>query len=417
LSETSRVILLGASVRAAAESASRGGLAVAGVDLFGDVDTVRACRYHAVLGDPTAAASMPPEFTDAPVVIVGGLSCHDRRTAPLLRAGRVLVPQQTGPRALDRLETLAELARKAGMRFPNVIGPGGSRREAEPGRYLWKVPASSGGLAVRWQPVDDELPCEHAVGEVAAGDVDLATADNSNSADGGYSQQWVPGRLFGATFLSDATRIALLGVCRGSFTRKADRPFVYAGSAGPCPLSAPLHDQLVALGRVCVTDHGVRGLFNADVIVDREERCWLLEINPRWSASAELIEAAMRTSGELAADNSLFRLHWLALNGAVDEVRETIDRGERLPVTRNHWFWKRVVYATRSGKFDSRRLSVLRQRFQSDRCRIADVPADGSAVRPGQPLLTLLARRAGGQPLPGQLVRSWIATVRDCLRQ
>ena len=43
----SPLILVGASVRAAAQSAQTAGFSVIGIDLFGDTDTLRACdRYH-----------------------------------------------------------------------------------------------------------------------------------------------------------------------------------------------------------------------------------------------------------------------------------------------------------------------------------------------------------------------------------
>src|SRR6056297_1787758 len=68
-----RVLLLGGSVRTAAESASRGGFTVFAADRFGDTDTVAACARHLPLGTRDDLVAALDRLPSMPTVIVGGL--------------------------------------------------------------------------------------------------------------------------------------------------------------------------------------------------------------------------------------------------------------------------------------------------------------------------------------------------------
>ncbi len=122
-----------------------------------------------------------------------------------------------------------------------------------------------------------------------------------------YLQRWVPGRTFGATFLSDGSSASLLGVCSGRFTKHAGRPFVYAGSLGPVALGEEFTEPMERMGAHVVQQSALKGLFNVDLIIDGEV-IWLLEVNPRWSASCELIERAMTDAARLSPRESLIGL-------------------------------------------------------------------------------------------------------------
>ncbi len=87
----SRLILVGASVRAAAQSAARAGFQVTGIDLFGDIDTVAACQNYVPLGKSTLSTvtDLHPDSA-TPVIVAGGLdrpSGADRRTSAPVPGG------------------------------------------------------------------------------------------------------------------------------------------------------------------------------------------------------------------------------------------------------------------------------------------------------------------------------------------
>ena len=74
------LVLIGASVRAAAQSARRGGYRIIGIDLFGDTDTRELCDEFYLLSPENQQMARPPladrmlaAIRGLPVLPVGGL--------------------------------------------------------------------------------------------------------------------------------------------------------------------------------------------------------------------------------------------------------------------------------------------------------------------------------------------------------
>jgi predicted ATP-grasp superfamily ATP-dependent carboligase len=240
-------------------------------------------------------------------------------------------------------------------------------------------------------------------------------------------QRWIAGRSYGASFLSDGISTCLLGVCRSAFSRINGLPFVYAGSVGPVTLSEATADSLRQLGRL-LADHGVCGIFNADFVVDRSGVSWLLEINPRWSGSSEILERSMRHRGQLAQGNSLMGLAYQALQ---DASHSTGDRSETLknwiakseqaesasPITKT--MLKRVVFARRDFRLDRNRLEKAMSELDNDRLEVvlSDLPPHGRQIRKGEPILSLIASfdtvTTPGPHRIGHLVRHYCTAVQQ----
>jgi predicted ATP-grasp superfamily ATP-dependent carboligase len=68
-------------------------------------------------------------------------------------------------------------------------------------------------------------------------------------------------------------------------------PFHYCGSIGPVAPPGEVATQLEHLGRVLGAAAGLRGLFAVDLIV-RDGGAWPVEVNPRYTASVEVLEYA-----------------------------------------------------------------------------------------------------------------------------
>jgi predicted ATP-grasp superfamily ATP-dependent carboligase len=437
------LILLGASVRAAAQSARRAGISVIGVDLFGDTDTIAACdrfvRLEAIGDLPGLLSSLPP----APVMQVGGLTgghglladgglfAGEGLLADAANRQRVLGPSPQLGRKLGDPRVLAEIARNSGLSFPCTIrtpchpadtprpesrqaGIAGQANATEMPlslRWLRKDPHQSGGLGVRWAGEGRNL-------DEATPDASPRTSDPEQSeilSDYGGSridevrQQWIAGRSYGVSFLGDGESSWMLGICRSVFCRRGRLPFVYAGSTGPTAVGQRLAESFGQLGQ-CLTDMGVRGLFGADVIVDRLGRGWLLEINPRWTASSELVERSMQRRGMIPANRSLISIARDAFFGSLKGSLGVIDDAAGATEDRSVRF-KRIVYARRDLRIDTAALAPLTSMYGHDRCSIelCDLPADGSQIRSGDPILTLIATvqqasdRVGSARWPRQL--------------
>ncbi len=72
------VVLIGASIRSAAQSAKRAGFRVLGIDHFGDIDTRQACQEFWILNEFVTNPDAIRRFQKFPHFVVGGLnSAHD----------------------------------------------------------------------------------------------------------------------------------------------------------------------------------------------------------------------------------------------------------------------------------------------------------------------------------------------------
>ena len=67
--------------------------------------------------------------------------------------------------------------------------------------------------------------------------------------------------------------------------------FQYAGSIGLLPISEATDKTLMMLGDVLTKQFDLSGLFGIDIILDGDQ-VWTIEVNPRYTASMEICEAA-----------------------------------------------------------------------------------------------------------------------------
>lgn len=359
------VVLIGASVRSAAQSARAGGFKVIGLDQFGDRDTIAACHEFAALDDAPRVAELLLRYPDAPVIQVGGLSGLDNWLVvnPVARP-RLSISLDTVQK-LAMPDILRNLARQSGFRFPETseandvtirrlirertMASAPVRR-----RWLFKPTGGSGGVGIHWFHPD------------------------FRPQSPGWFQEWVPGRSFGATLRIRSGSTNLLGVCRSSFHRLSSsegqapfptHPFVYAGSYGPIAIFPHLADALRLLGAAIFASSQLEGLCNVDFLVDRNDQPWLVEINPRWSGSSELIERALKIE---------------SLMGAVirpDEHPAFSQKDETgAPLM------KKVIFARRTFRF---RLPEFAKMVMPS-VQVADVPEEGSEIGVGMPACSLI---------------------------
>lgn len=97
-----------------------------------------------------------------------------------------------------------------------------------------------------------------------------------------------------AVFTTDGWSAALLGVSEQLIGEPAfgSTGFRYAGSIGPVQLSDASRSALAHLGVVLAQRHDLRGLFGIDLVMDMKGNLAPVEINPRYTASVELLEKA-----------------------------------------------------------------------------------------------------------------------------
>jgi uncharacterized protein len=358
-----RILIAGLTTRAIAESAVRAGAAIVTVDYFGDLDQERLCETHSLRerGRGYSAAAILEVARELPydgVAYCGGLENHPAVVAELAQ-DRVLLGNEPG--TLRRVRDPGELFRfLAGRGFDVPDTRVASDAPPATGRWLLKPARGGGGQGVRrWE---GERPAPHQI-----------------------LQELVAGVSASASFVSDGRRSVVLGWTE---QLRAGHTFRYAGNLMPLAGSAGAWDEVCAIVAALTQEYGLRGLNGVDFIL-RGERPVVVEVNPRYCASMELIE---RASGP-----SLFALHLAACQGQLPAT---------MPEPRGIW-GKAIVYASRT-------VTVPDTTAWPDQ-GIRDVPHPGEVVRAGHPICTVLATEQT-RPACERALRREAARIRAACR-
>ncbi|MCO6459411.1 MAG: ATP-grasp domain-containing protein [Pirellulaceae bacterium] len=358
-----RLLLLGASVRAAAQSAWRAGYQPLAADLFADADLRRLTAARPATPYPAGLLAASRRLPDAPWMYTGALENHPE-ILETLAGERPLwgIPAAT-VRQLRNPWVLSEAVAGSGWQVPRLCRtlddrPAAGPTTCPPLRWLRKPFRSAGGSRITW-----------------AGDRQPDRGDY-------YYQQFEPGLCCSAVFVADRGTAHCLGISR-QLTGCAwlgGQGFQYCGNLGPWPASDELLAAVRDLGRRLCGQFDLRGLFGADLILGADA-LYCLEVNPRYTASVEVLERA--------APWQAIGLHALACQQlALPQV----------PVhTPAAVYGKGILYARRPAAIGSAFVRWA-ERWNASRGwpRIADIPLAGQRIHPGRPITTLLVQ--GGDP-------------------
>jgi predicted ATP-grasp superfamily ATP-dependent carboligase len=221
----------------------------------------------------------------------------------------------------------------------------------------------------------------------AAGGFDIERFDQANAkrldhCDSMYFQQFISGRSIGATFVGASNAAVFVGATEQLLgpAWSGAREFQYVGSVGPIVLSPEHFQVLTEIGDVIANRFHVQGLFGVDAIIN-DEGVWPVEVNPRYTASVEVLERALNLESirwHVAACRR-GELPELAPEKSWDETRER--------------HGKAIIYASRELVIDARleRELCAKNAAGADPI-VADIPAAGTSIRGGEPIVTVFAK-------------------------
>jgi predicted ATP-grasp superfamily ATP-dependent carboligase len=347
-----RVVIAGVSTRALAASAARAGYRVTAVDAFGDADLrtiadVLPLRRDA--GAPYSAedAARAARAVRAPLAAyTSNLENHPAAVATLARGRRLLGnPPPVLLRVRNPILLMRTLA-ECGFAVPRTRASAPSRSD----RTTWLLkPRRSGG--------------GHGTSVWRRGDP---------VTRGTYLQQRIAGVPGSVVFAADGRRAVVLGLTR-QLTGEAAlgaRGFRYCGSL-LASRTEPLFDRqtellagATALAETLTEAFELRGLNGVDFIA-RHGVPYPIEVNPRYSASMELVERATRAS--------LFTIHAQACGGRLGTA----------PRAPQRTYGKAIVYALQG-------LTVDDPLAWTD-APLADLPHPGERIARGHPICTVFA--------------------------
>jgi uncharacterized protein len=210
-----------------------------------------------------------------------------------------------------------------------------------------------------------------------------------------YLQEFIEGESQAAVFCAVGGRAHLLGVSRQlvgeDWVHAA--PFRYCGSIGPLRPDAIQGQALERFGSMLARKCGLRGLFGVDGIM-RDGTFWPVEVNPRYTASVEVLEYVLGLSA-LAWHRAAF------VPSAPQPAPPNDATGPCVG--------KAVYFARDDLKFpdDGPWNDVLRSPPDlSAPLAFADIPHPGTAIRAGWPILTFFARADTADACVGALRRT-----------
>ena len=349
------LLILGASTRAAAASAIRAGFAPVCADRFGDEDLRRIATVVAVDNDLHRTLEAVKALPPMPWIYIGSLENDSKFIAsvserhPLFGNPREVLRKVRDPFWLERTLRTHDLP---ALRVRSVRS---SDEGVQATSESWLLKPHRGGGGCR---------------------IAVWSGQTLPTSERFYLQEQRLGTPMSALFIGRQDAVELIGVCEQLIGPTAGAPteFGYAGSIGPIAVSDRTRELLQRLGGTLTREAQLRGLFGIDFIL-ADDIPWLVELNPRYTASVEVLERAL--------GRALLAEHATACGDRTATVRER--------PARSYIVGKQIVYATSDLTAPHLESLFDQEGHTTESPLIADIPAPGNCIATGWPICTVFA--------------------------
>ncbi len=356
-----KTLLIGLSVRALAESAVHSGYPVIALDSFGDQDLKALTESYSLhhdlhtLYNPQALYQASRRLVFDTVAYTSSMENHPDILGRFARSHKIIGNPACVVRSVRSWKALFARIKRAGFPVPETIFPGAYRETDSGRRWLIKPMLSGGGHGINFLQ-RETLPGRRLM-----------------------LQEYIHGKSCSASFVANGHECTVVGITEqligvrelGSFD------FRYCGNLLPLPEVLDPDSGKVILERVrslaafVTREYGLTGVNGMDFILN-DNQVWLMEVNPRYSASMELIERAYGLP--------VFHLH----------VQAAAER--RLPVFNLETFLKGGDFFGKAILFAENDAIAPDTQSWWNRA-IRDIPVSGEKLRRGYPICTILASR------------------------
>jgi predicted ATP-grasp superfamily ATP-dependent carboligase len=264
-----------------AESAAVAGYAVCSLDAFGDLDqhpAVRAVSLPRDVGVPFTVDAVVRAAGRIETDVVAYLSPFENHPGAVERLARGRTLWGNGASVLRRVRRPGVVSRPAGVSSPD--------------RWLVKPRASGGGHGIEWWSPGNPVPAGSHVEPFIDGEPGsiVFVAAGRAIVPLGLTRQLVGDAAFGATGFRYCGSI-LHVIPSAARDRLGVIPSAARDRDPPDRGLSQLFDSALHVARGVVTEFDLVGVNCIDFIA-RDGIAMPIEINPRWSASMELVERA-----------------------------------------------------------------------------------------------------------------------------
>jgi predicted ATP-grasp superfamily ATP-dependent carboligase len=375
------ILIAGVSARGLVESAIKSGLQhrIVAVDYFGDFDLGLLCAHHSIKKDlerpydPHSLITASSGLAWDALAYVANLENYPSVIEAIADGKPIL---GNSPAVLASVRDPArffEFLTRAGIPAPHLAFGSKPPKFDSDTSWLRKPLRSGGGHGITVHLPGDRLE------------------------PGFFLQEYLDGLPCGAVFAADGWNACLLGISEqliGKTEFGADG-FRYCGSIlGPIGVGLAEWRDLVESIRqvVCAVTRefhliGVNGI---DFIF-KEKTVYPIEVNPRYTASMELIEWAYGLN--------IFKTHLDACQGRLSNF-------DLLAHPDVDYFGKAICFASRALIFHD-------SRFWFDQ-GVRDVPLEGERIAQGKPVCTVFSRGQSRLECYNRLVRAAAEIERTC---
>lgn len=353
------LLVVGVSTRAIAESALKAGSEFVTLDYFGDRDQRERVENYSLqrdFGKPFSAealleASRELEFDS--VAYIANLENHPEVVQELARRGELLGNPPDVLRHVRDWRQMRQACREEGIPCAVTLLAGEERDADSEFQWLSKAIRSGGGHSVHFwdgEPLGEER----------------------------VLQRYITGRPASAAFAADGDNCVVLGLSEQliGLMQLGARGFTWCGNLLPLPLPdehrGAFVEEIEAMATQLTRRFGLRGVNGFDFIVTNEDggcpRPCLVEVNPRYTASMELLERAYGLN--------IFSVHLEALSGRLPGFTLMLQPA-------GPYLGKGIVFA--------RRNLTIPETMGGTECGRRDIPFSGDRIKAGHPVCTVLA--------------------------
>lgn len=375
------ILLVGASVRALMESAAYSGYEVTGIDFFGDIDSswrgkaISLARDYKLPANVINLLGVAQELENNGLVYAAGPENHPDALSYWDVQGKLLGNPPTvlkmvrNPWLLQESLARIPMLEKVQVRMPRFYRVSQWQQLDQTVDWLLKPLNRGGG---------------HGIIRFPNSQLNADSLANPMNCQQNIIQERIEGTAASVTFLANGKESMLLG---DSYQLTDPDSYRYEGNIVPLD-SKQFFDpeiyrrQITAAIEQLTLNFGLKGINTLDIVIN-SHGIWVLELNPRWSASVELIE---RHLGKW-----LFKAHLAALK-ETSLPTDIVASCPNIPIQRdeekqNYW-GKRIVYA----KQDFRVLTKTHDELMGLYIKgVRDIPQAGTLIEKEQPICTILA--------------------------
>ena len=343
------VFIAGASVRAASQSAVKSGVSVVAADLFADTDTGEVAQCRRVADYPNDLLRLRREYSHLPLIYTGALENYPAILEEFANSGPLWGNHATSVRKLGDPLNLQHVFRQRGIRFPHTT----RSPPMQDASWLRKKIRSAGGQHVQF------------------------VSPSSGQLSGYFYQEFVDGLPCSASYIASEGHAELLGVTEMlvGCDWLGGKQFAYCGSISRICDTGEI-EQWKQLGEIVAHEFDLVGVFGIDGILHGSglSQVTPIEVNPRFTASMEVIEL----------------VHGTAIMG--HHIRAFDGQHQIRALPRKPHAAKAILYADRPVVIPPRLLSPAAE------IKYADVPHPKSFIQQGQPILSIVVASDDGDP-------------------